>query len=204
MESATPRQACSIPFILTVHDVKTDAIILSTTIDYESSTTQFIQDTLEQHQTQLGSTLSVSMRTPYFTKFHHAATTSGMSPASVGDHLRAAGFSPETHRIISWYSKIDVCVFGRALHGHSHLIDLTPTVRLSGLNDKYNQPVLQTYNLSHIVKASISLEFQGCGFVYRSLFQTGEPLEMHLPDNDTLAMARIYRLFIQETAVWVM
>jgi hypothetical protein len=119
VEFATPRQACPIPFILTVRDVKTDAITLSTTIDYESSTMQYLQDTLEQHQTQFGSTRLLFMHTRYFTKFYHAATTSSMSFGSVGNHFRAAVFSPEMHRIISWYSKADVCVFGCALNGHS-------------------------------------------------------------------------------------
>jgi hypothetical protein len=39
-----------------------------------------------------------------------AGATNGMDLAAIGRAMRDTGFSPETHRIFSWYTPLDVYV----------------------------------------------------------------------------------------------
>jgi hypothetical protein len=49
VEFSQVRIVRGIPYILTVRDVKTAEIVISTTVDYEGQTLQAIEDALEQH-----------------------------------------------------------------------------------------------------------------------------------------------------------
>jgi hypothetical protein len=112
---------------------------------------------MQEHQQKRGSTGSPFTKSPYFTKFYRSDTASGMSLAAVGKFIRDAGFTPNTHRIVSWYTPVDVYIFRRALLGHSQLIDMTPTPSLMELYSNDGATCLQPYNLATIVKHSSNL-----------------------------------------------
>lgn len=78
---------------------------------------------LHQHQHALGYRPSPYHSKDVIRKHCHAEHTSGLSLAAVGRQLLSKGFSPDTHRIISWFFADDCAVFARAIHGRSQLLD---------------------------------------------------------------------------------
>ncbi|KAI8932700.1 hypothetical protein NX059_010192 [Plenodomus lindquistii] len=96
-EFVAPFGANTIPFILTVRDVKTGAIIVSTTIDYGAMLLSDIVEELTKHQGQRG--LTPFMCVEYMAGFYHGDRTSGLSMSAVGKILLDAGFTPNTHRV---------------------------------------------------------------------------------------------------------
>jgi hypothetical protein len=82
------------------------------------------------------------------------------------------------------------------------LIDTTLYESLMDFSDGKGTPCLQPFNIAKLIKNCTNLTSHACGFAYRSLFP-GQQLQFHLPENDTLALARMYQLFLRETASWV-
>jgi hypothetical protein len=202
VEFSQVRAVSTIPYILTVRDEKTGAIVLSTTVDYDGRGLQDVEDALEQHQQSYGSTVHKGLSTVrYFSKFYKSEHTHGMTLAAIGDYLRSVGFNPNTHRITSWFSGVDCVIFHRAILGHSQLLDYTPYHTLIHLPDEHGDSCLQPYSLSHTLKACSNISSQRCGYVYRSFCD--EDLEMHWPDANPLAMYRLYQLFLEVSGQWV-
>jgi hypothetical protein len=74
--------------------VKTNKLVLSTTIDYDARTAESLQREMQEHQQKRGSTGSPFTKSPYFTKFYRSDAASGMSLAAVGKFIRDAGSTP--------------------------------------------------------------------------------------------------------------
>jgi hypothetical protein len=182
--------------------VKTAEIIISTTVDYKGQTLQAIEDALKQHQQAFGSTIHKQLcGVRYTSRFYQSSRTHGLSLSSIGDRLREAGFSPDTHRIIFWHTNLDCVVFSRAIRGHSQLFDYTTTNKLMCMRDTNEISCLQPYNLAHLLKDCSSVLSAKCGFMYRSWFD--EELTMHMPDADIPAMCRLYQLFLSVWRSWL-
>jgi hypothetical protein len=199
-EFANVKGAQSIVFILTIRDVKTGDIILSTSVDYDRMELTELERQLTAYQEALSRHASRFCSIQYFAKWYNAMATNGMSVPAIGEAMRAAGFSPSTHRIISWWTTIDCTFLLRALHGSNTLIDQTP-ISVLELRDG-ESAVMQPYNLARIIRHCTNLTSSACGWTYRSFFQ-GKTLDFHHPDQDTLATSEIYRHFIRETEQWV-
>lgn len=73
-----------------------------------------------------------------------------MTLAAIGEAMRAAGFTPSTHRVWSWYSVHDTIVLLRALHGINSLVDQTHIDDLI-LQDR-GDLVFQPYDISRLIK----------------------------------------------------
>lgn len=58
-------------------------------------------------------------RVPYMRKQYNDNQTGSLSLTAIGDCLRGAGFVLATHRVISWYTTLDVAIFHRAILDHS-------------------------------------------------------------------------------------
>ncbi|CAO2650267.1 Nn.00g015590.m01.CDS01 [Neocucurbitaria sp. VM-36] len=187
VEFAGVKSANAVPFILTVRDAKTDNVIISTAIDCDSI---LITDLEVQIQAQQQAASTSTHRPPYqsaayFAQFYQGDTTCGMSLQAIGHHLKtAAGFSPDTHRILSWYCSTDVAIFSRAVLGDNNIISFLPYRVLTLYPDTHRDNYLQPVNLALLLKVSTDLQSCRCGFVHQSLFP-GQQLEMHWPDNDT-------------------
>jgi hypothetical protein len=48
-EFVPPRGVCAVPYIITVRDVKTSKVIISTTIDYNGRSLQLIINVIKEH-----------------------------------------------------------------------------------------------------------------------------------------------------------
>ena len=199
-EFANVKGAHAIVFIVTIRDVKTGDIILSTSVDYDRMELTDLERQLTTHQETLSRRASRLCSVGYFAKWYNAFVTNGMSLPAIGEAMRTAGFSPSTHRIISWWTPVDCSFLSRALHGSNALIDKTP---MSVLDVRDGQSaVMQPYDLARIIKLCTNLTSVACGWTYRSFFQ--KTLDFHHPDQDTLATSEIYWHFIRETERWVL
>jgi hypothetical protein len=202
MEFCQLRGLAAIPFAMSIRDMKTGRLVLSTPVDYDSKTMVAMGAEMARHQALLGKVMSTFGRQGYFSRWYEGDATHGMSMAAIGDHLRAAGFDPKTHRIVSWWSTFDCAAFARAIHGRSQLLDTMRTDALMELINTNDYVCLQPYNLADIVQKSAHFKSAACGFVHRALLP-GKNMVMHLPDNDTEATLDIYKVFLEKTAMYV-
>jgi hypothetical protein len=97
-----------------------------------------------------------------------------MSLAAIGRAMQEAGFSPQTHRIFSWYTSVDVPALCRALHGCSALISQTPHSDIQVVDG--DNAVMQPFNLAASIKHCLTLSRAVWGWVYRSLFPRAQRL----------------------------
>lgn len=189
--------------MLTVRDAKTGEIVVSTTIDYDSMSTQDLSDATKRYQRAIGGGIAGYYETVSIQKYYHADHTSGMSLAAVCQQLLAKGFSPDTYRVILWHRMFDCIAFARAIQGRSQLFDSIPRDPLKCMKDSRNQVCLQPYNLACIMKQSSTLLSSACGFMYRTLFPRAYWMRMHTADVDTLARVRMYHLFMEVIVSWL-
>lgn len=97
----------------------------------------------------------------YFAKWYNAFVTNGMSLPAIGEVMGTAGFSPCTHRIISWWTPVGCNFLLRALHGSNALSDQTPISVLEVQDGE--SAVMQPYNLARIIKLCTNLTSVACG-----------------------------------------
>jgi hypothetical protein len=198
-EFANVKGAHSIVFIVTIRDVKTGDIVLSTSINYDRMELTELERQLTAYQETLSRRASHFCSVGYLAKWYNALVTNGISLLAIGEAMRTAGFSPSIHRIISWWTPVDCNFLSRALHGSNALIEKTSMSMLEVRDGQ--SAVMQPYNLARIIKLCTNLMSVACGWTYRSFFQ--KTLDFHHPDQDTLATSEIYRHFIRETERWV-
>ncbi len=169
--------------------MKSDAIIISTAIDYQSISFDELEAFLvDYHERRSDSRPQAFLKRSYFGQFYQGETTCGLSLRGIGDQIRAYGIFSDTHRILSWWSSIDVAVFGRALLGCDQIITLIKWDELVSCLDADGNNALQPVNISVLIKGCSDVANGRCGNAHRSLFPEQPPMEMHLPENDTLAM----------------
>lgn len=200
VEFASLKAVNVVPFAISVRDARTAELVLSTPIDYDDIDLGDLEDLLAAHQGDRGT--STFMRKRYFQKFYNSTTTNGMSLSAGGRHLKTAEFTPETHKVISWYTSVDEHVFCRAILGHDQVLDPTPGVQLMYLVAGSNA-CLQPFDLARMLRASTNLSNIRLGYVFRSLFPTQRQLKMHDPNNDTLAAVKVLRLIEGVSQQWV-
>jgi hypothetical protein len=148
--------ANSIPFYISVRDIWTERVVLLTSIDHDGIALKEIERLVVEHYG--GRNTPVWCWVAHFSRFYPGSlTTTGMSLAAVGDHLRDAGFSPQTHHILSWYSSMDIAVVCRALLGHSQLFDFTPLDGLCAQVDESSQ-ILQPFNIATLARGMHKLD----------------------------------------------
>ncbi len=125
---ATIKSGHPILFILTIRGMKTDEIILSTAVDYRSILLDDLEAQMYQHrQTVFSTGPSVAWcKEAYFGKFYEGETTCGLSLQGIGKEIRAKGFSPDTHRLLSWYNTVDIIFFLRAMLGDDGTFSYQP------------------------------------------------------------------------------
>lgn len=200
-EFGAVRNAHCIPWIITIRDVKTGEIILSTPVNYENMELSEVEDAIRAYQlTQLpAGGVNRYCTAEYFTKFYNATNTNGMTLAAIGEAMRAASFKPSTHRVWSWYSAHDTIVLLRALRGINSLIDQTYINDLV-LRDR-GDLVFQPYNISRLINDCSTLTSSAYGWTHRSLFRHN--LSFHDPEQDTLVNACIYNESWKQTCLWV-
>lgn len=137
----------------------------------------------------------------YMTKWYNGSKTNGMSLAEVGQYLvDEAGFSPETHCVLAWYTSADTCVFRRVLLRSQLILDSTLTSVLLDLHDSDGHRCLQPFNLTTILCASSDLESVALSYVHRSLIEHDNNYQWHLPEFDCLGMAEMLRMSLLRTA----
>ena len=135
------------------------------------------------------------------TKWYNGSKTNGMSLAEVGQYLvDEAGFSPETHCVLAWYTSADTCVFRRVLLRSQLILDSTLTSVLLDLHDSDGHRCLQPFNLTTILCASSDLESVALRYVHRSLIEHDNNYQWHLPEFDCLGMAEMLRMSLLRTA----
>jgi hypothetical protein len=100
MEFCQLRDVAAIPSAMSIRDMKTGKLILSTSVDYDSKTMVATEAEIACHQALLGKGISTFGRQGYFSKWYEGEVTHSMSMAAIGDHLRAAGLDRKIHRII--------------------------------------------------------------------------------------------------------
>jgi hypothetical protein len=200
VEFATIKSANAIPFSICMRGLKTHEIVLFTNIDFDMSLVELEEEIARHHELHSESeNLSPWHRSAYFARFYKSDRTNGMSLRAVGQAMRAAGFDPRTHRILSWYSPIDGVVVRRALCGDDALISYVPSQSLLDAGDDY---CIQPFDVSRLTKRCTNLESGACGFAYRSIFRDFK-LTMREADSDTLAMHRLYLRLLEESSAWL-
>ena len=131
------------------------------------------------------------------TKWYNGSKTNGMSLAEIGQYLvDKAGFSPETHCVLGWYTSADTWVFRRALLGSQLILDSTLSSVLLDLHGSDGRRCLQPFNLATILCASSDLESVALSYVHRSLIEHDNNHQWHLPEFDCLRMAKMLRMVL--------
>jgi hypothetical protein len=181
-EFAVARGTTSAPYARSIRDRQTTGDILRTAVDYSGRTLESLEDELAAHQEMHGSIPTHLMQRGYMSRWYPGATTHGMSMTAIGDSIRAAGFQPSTHKVISWSTSIDLAVFQRALLGHNDLIDTTPYESLMGSYE--DVPCLQPFNLAVLVKEVHKLDISRLRLclslvVPRSILAISPPNELY-------------------------
>jgi len=191
-----------VPWELVIRDGSTGKIILSTLVDYGMGI-QDVMDELDKYNTPRAAQIPDKWRPTYrsVSGNYRGPRTTGLQLASIGDALRKAGFHTDTHRVISWWSSIDMQVFSRAIRGDSKLVSPRhQNQTFLQLCDSLGRPSLQPINFGYLIKHCTNLGHLSLGYVHRSLFDKN--LEMHDAGNDTLAMYDIYQWFLTNTRDW--
>jgi hypothetical protein len=144
----------------------------------------------------------------YLGQFYHSDVTFGTTHHAIGDVARAAKYSPETHRILSWHSSTDGIAFARAIFGDSALVSFVRHTSWQQLLDRLRNAItnaksFQTAKVDRLIKRCTNFWSVACGFAYRSRFPEAVKLKMHFSDNDTLDFFRMYELLFAESSSWV-
>jgi hypothetical protein len=199
VEFGTLRGVNAVPYAILIRNVRDGALILSTSVDYDGINLDEMEHILAAHQGDRGT--SVWTRKSYFMNFYNGVTTNGMSLSAVGRFLRTAGFSIETHTLLSWYTMIDMYVVCRALLGHDQLLDSTLPSQLTSLVDQHRKSI-QPFDIARMMGRCTDLGNLRLGYVFRSMFLIQRQLRMHDPDNNTLAMVQILHVAKGRSEKW--
>ncbi|KAJ8115665.1 hypothetical protein OPT61_g2730 [Boeremia exigua] len=184
-EFTTVKNHCAVPLTMAIRCARTKEVILLTTIDYDNMPTSNIQQQIRQHL------LPHSINSAPFLRSHYnAPITTGMSLRAIGNKIRAAGFSPQTHRLVSWQTILDHQAFHRALLGRDMLIDSVSHVELRAMAGPVAE-CMQPFNLVQIVRRMTTLTRLTPSYVYRSFYPEKEVPNWHHADEDTLGLAWI-------------
>jgi hypothetical protein len=193
-----------VPWQVAVRDGASGKIILSSLVDYDSMNLEDMMEEMDKYDTPASANAPQRFRRTIeqLHRNYHGPQTTGLGLGAIGEALIEAGFHADTHRVISWYSPMDMQVFSRAIRGDSDLISARKGPKtFFQLHDTSGRPSLQPINLGHLVKRCSNLLSGSMGYVHRSLFDT-KRLLMHEAENDTLAMYDVYQRFLRETKHW--
>ncbi|KAJ4367067.1 hypothetical protein N0V83_007597 [Neocucurbitaria cava] len=189
----------AIPYQVVVRDGSTGRIVVSSLVDYSSMSLQDLSNEVDRfNKGRKSSFTSVS----FMARHYRSDFTRGLSLATIGQILRNAGFNPDTHRILSWYSHVDIVTFGRAIYGDNNPISKTNAAKFRYLRDSNADDCFQPIQLGYLIKHCTDLRSGQLGFVHRSLCP-GRQLVMHDAENDTLAMYEVYQQFLSRTREFV-
>jgi hypothetical protein len=204
VEFAVPKSVNTVPYSICVHVPKTRNMILFTNVDHGLSLLDLEAELQAHHDTYLTAVdMAVYHRARHFGRHYQIEDTNGMSLKAIGDALRVAGYTPLTHKVLSWKSYHGGAVFFRALLGDKATISWTPIPPvMEELRDHNNDRGIQPFNLSLLLRKCTDLTSVACGFAYRSLFP-GSYLFMHGADNDTFAMCCLYEQLLMKMARWL-
>lgn len=188
----------AVAFFISVRNAQTGETVLSTPVSYEGRS---LDDIEKESVTKSG------MKTPYntrrtFERHYNAEHTHVVSLSSVGNSLRRAGFDPVTHVLLSWRATTDIDIIYQALLGHHALLDRTRRKHMYAAispSRLWSQP----FSLGLMVRWSSDLTCTRLGYVFRSLFPDQNTFQMHLADNDFLAMVQILHFFAHASREWV-
>lgn len=202
-EFSSIRGVNSIPWSISIRDLHTDNIIVSTSVDYDLDLDDADEMMGEQSRVHSGLNNRAQWQNrSYFEKFYPGRRTSGMSLGAIGDAIRTAGFKPDTHCILSWYSSINVAIFRRAFGGGDALFSHFPARDLVWLPDSQGHNCLQPINIAYMLMLYSNAKKVSCGYSHHSLFPRQE-MQMHVADKDTLPACHIYRYMVKECAEWM-
>ncbi len=205
VEFGTLTSTSPIPYAVTVRDAKTDEVIVSSAVDYASMPLDDMEAQIQEHHLTVSTNeLPFWATKAYFAEVNQGNDTScGLILQAIGDQLRAQRFTPETYRILYWFSSTGIVVFVQALYGYNDLVTLIHTHQLTTIMDsESDENILQPVNVGNLLRTCTDLENVKCGYVHRSLFP-GEETVMHYPDNDTLAMNQILHRLLKESIGWL-
>lgn len=121
-----------------------------------------------------------------------------MSLTVIREVIRQAKFSPQTHRIISWFTTTNASALCRALSDLDVLVDQRLLSDLEVLDR--DKTVMQLYSIAWAVKKCTNLTRCSCSFVYHP-FISRQNLVFQDPDQDALANSQIYKFLIEATTV---
>ena len=197
-EFCNNRGSRAVAFSISVRDARTGDIVLSTPVDYECRSLDDIEQEL---------VTPPGKKTPYntrqnFERHYNAEHTHGMSLSALGNSLRRAGFDPVTHVLLSWRATTDIDIIYQALLGHHALLDRTRRKHMYAAispSRLWSQP----FSLGLMVRWSSDLTCTRLGYVFRSPFPDQNTFQMHLADNDFLAMVQILHFFAHAPREWV-
>lgn len=127
VEFAQPRGANVVPFILYIRNLQTGKIVIHTTVNYDmdlEAVERAFEDHAKRSTPNAGTARAAhgTQKRSYFASFYQSSRTTGMTLGAIGDMILEAGYRPDTHCVLSWYSKADINVLGRALAGDGALI----------------------------------------------------------------------------------
>jgi hypothetical protein len=191
-----------VPWQVVVRDGSSGNIVLSSLIDYNSMSITEMVDKMRKHRTDKTTPNPCAWETSYssVSKRYQGMHTTGLTLGSFGEALLDAGFCADTHRVLSWFCPSDMQVFTRAIDNDNEFLRRNDA-SYGQIYDSNGQPCLQPVNLGPFIKHCTDLQSCRLGFAHRSMFP-GKYLEMHDPENDTLAMYEIYQRFLSETQDW--
>ncbi|CAN9199983.1 unnamed protein product [Alternaria alternata] len=200
VEFVSLKDVLPVPWQIVVRDASSGKIVISSLVNYGSmSIEDMVHELLKYYKGPNPGPWCPNV--PKLRKAYKGTHTTGLSLKSIGDALRDSGFHPDTHRILSWYSVLDMQVFSRALSGENRLIVSRDSQSSYQIYDRDDQASLQPVNFGLLVRNCSDLACGQLGYVHRSLFK-GKNLIMHDAENDTLAMYEIYQLFLEKSQDW--
>ena len=169
---AMPRPYHTCVLTVTIREYESEAIVFSSTIDYGGIQLDDMVELISREYHNVGKVASAQfVNVAFARKQHQSHVTTGFSLSAVGDKLREAGFSPEMHRLICWYTKADMNLIGRALRGEDDFLNGKPSRLFTSLQDSNDNEVFKPFDIARLMKATSSLESCALGYTYRSLFQ---------------------------------
>jgi hypothetical protein len=133
-----------------------------------------------------------------FAKFYPNGITTGKSLSDIYDDMCDAGFTTETHVLLSWCSTVDLEAFMRGYHQRNQLIDRKAPYLRELLHNGDN--ILQAVDLRCIIGAFLKLPCYQLGYVFRAL--TGRTFIAHRADNNVRATIEVLRILLEKTYRW--
>ncbi|OAL45341.1 hypothetical protein IQ07DRAFT_684273 [Pyrenochaeta sp. DS3sAY3a] len=152
--------------------------------------------------------LSIHHLDNYRTQFEYRQKRSNppyiedMYLSAIGDKLKEAGFRPDTHRLLSWHSSINMAGIFRALNGDSDLISTYPIPKVWTILSLSGEQYLQPVNIAWLVQLCSNLTSARLQRVYGPLLPKAAVPSFHNASDDTMALYFIYERLIKEPRSW--